>query len=568
MIFRSTARRAHWGLVVAFATGCTADVVGPGASNPLGSPGPGDHPNGAGGGSPLGACGAAPSPGRSPLRRLNRAEYISTAGDLLGLANAEELAGSLPPDEQGGGFSNNADALVVTSLLAGGFIDVSERLAAAASADVSKLTGCAPTEEEAACASRFTASFGSRAFRRPLTNEELVRYQGMYTTLRVGSSFAEAIGVLVRAFLQSPHFLYRVEVGVPGAAGAAVVPVTPFELASRLSYALWGSMPDAALFSAAETGALGAVAGIESELRRMLADSRAHASIARFNREWLGIDGVSAVSKDPALFPEAVWNATLQSDLRNELETFVNDVFWSDGSLETLLSAPYSMLNANLAQFYGVPAPAGSGFVRVNLPPEQRAGILTSGGMLASLASNNQTSPVHRGKFVREKILCQELPAPPNDVVIKVPEPTPNTSTRQRYTEHSVNVQCAGCHALMDPIGFGFENYDPIGRYRTEDAGFPVDASGELVGSSAISGPFVGAVELAKRLATSAEARDCVATQVFRYTVGRAEQAEDACSLEGVKARFAERGYDMRELWVAVAVSDAFRFRSVTGGGQ
>jgi hypothetical protein len=514
-------------------------------------------------------CGSQPpNPGRSPLRRLNRTEYISTVTDLIGVANAEQLASAFPPDEQAGGFSNNADALVVTSLLAGDYVDVSEKIAAAALTTAQKLIACGAGETEPACAARFIETFGKRAFRRPLEAEERSRYLALYTDARTDGTFNDGLSVLVRAFLQSPHFLYRVEQGVTAVAGASASAVNPYELATRLSYALWGSMPSDALFQAADQGRLASPEGIETEVRQMLGDDRAKRAIAGFHGEWLDIGGVSSVAKDPTVFPAATWNPTLQSDLRVELQTFVDQTFWNDGHVETLLSAPYSYLNANLAKLYGVPAPAEPGFLRTALDPKQRAGILTSGALMSFLAGNNQTSPVHRGKFVREKILCQQLPAPPANLVIKVPQPNLTSSTRQRYSQHSQDPTCASCHRMMDLIGFGFESYDAIGRYRTKDGAFDVDASGEVIGTTDADGKFVGAVELAKRLSVSADARACAMIEVFRYAAGRAETEADKCSLAWMSKRFADAGYDMRELWVAVASSDAFRYRAVTGGGE
>jgi hypothetical protein len=457
---------------------------------------------------------------------------------------------------------------VVTSLLAGDYVDVSEKIAAAAVMSPNKLVTCGAGEAEPTCAARFIETFGKRAFRRPLDAGERTRYLALYNDARTDGTFTDGLSVLVRAFLQSPHFLYRVEAGETPAPGAKVAAVTPYELAARLSYALWGTMPGDELLAAADQGKLTTPEGIETEVRRMLIDDRAKRAIAGFHGEWLDIAGVTSVSKDPSVFPAATWNAALQNDLRVELQTFVDQTFWNDGHVETLLSAPYSYLNANLAKFYQVPPPSGAGFVRTALHPEQRAGILTSGALMAFLAGNNQTSPVHRGKFVREKILCQQLPAPPANLVIKVPQPNLTTSTRQRYSQHSADATCASCHRMMDPIGFGFENYDAIGAFRTKDGTFDVDPSGEVVSTSGADGKFVGAVELAKRLSVSADARSCAMTEVFRYAAGRAETEADKCSLAWMNKRFADAGYDMRELWVAVASSEAFRFRAVTGGGE
>lgn len=541
-----------------------APGASPGATSPGGGSGPGPQ-------APTLNC-TKPDPGRSPLRRLNHVEYVNTVADLLNLPEATELASTFPPDEQGGGFSNNADALVVTGLLAGRYVEVAEQLAAVAVTKAKNLLPCDPTQGEAACAAMFVQRFGRRAFRRPLRAEEQTRYLALYMEERKAGTFTSGIEVVTRALLVSPHFLYRVEVGVP-MAGATVVAVTPYELASRLSYGLWSTMPDDTLLAAADAGRLGTPEGIEAEARRMLTDNKAKQAIAGFHREWFGMDEVDGIGKDKADFP--TWTPSLRSALKTELELFVEKVFWTDGKIETLLAAPFTYLNPVLAKHYGAPMPNSSTeFSRVDLDPTQRAGLLTNGALLAVHAKPNQTSPVHRGVFVREGLLCQPLPAPPavdaagNPIVIQPPVVTPGSSTRQRFTQHSTDPSCASCHRLMDPIGFGFENYDSIGRWRTMDGEAPVDARGEVVGTREVDGKFTGAIELAKRLAASVDVRECMAKQVFRYASGRAETPGDACTLQRLRERFDSRGHDMRELWVAVAASDAFRYRAVSGGGQ
>lgn len=547
---------------------CNSETVGGGQDTPNLSGGGGSNSGGGvtSGGAATGCEQAAPNPGRSPLRRLNRIEYISTVADLLSLTNAEELAGALPPDEQGAGFSNNADALVVTGLLAGNYIDIADKLAAEAVKDVSKLTACTAGEDPAVCAARFVDSFGKRAFRRPLSAAEHTTYLAFFDQGAAGRTFADGISMVLRGFLQSPHFLYRVEAGQPPAPGASATLLTPYELATRLSYALWGTMPDDALFAAADQGMLASASTIEQTVRQLLTDARAKRTVAGFHGEWLSIGGVTTVGKDPQAFPS--FTADLQNDLRTELNTFVNEVFWQDGKVASLLAAPYTYVNANLASFYGLPPPTGDGFVKVPTNPQQHVGFLTSGALMAFLAHNDQTSPVHRGKFVRERILCQTLPDPPGNIVIKVPVLDPNTSTRERFHQHSADAKCAGCHRLMDPLGLTFEHYDPIGKWRDKDGPADVDATGHLGGTSDADGDVNGAAELAQKLSTSNDARECVMKQVFRYTAGRSETIDDACTLAAIKTKFASTDYDMRELWVAVATSDAFRYRSLKGGGE
>jgi len=241
----------------------------------------------------------------------------------------------------------------------------------------------------------------------------------------------------------------------------------------------------------------------------------------------------------------------------------MEDVYWNNGSLLTLLTAPYSFMNGALAQHYGVPGVTGTALVKVDLDPTQRSGILTLGGFLAGHAAANQTSPIHRGKFVREHLLCQPVTPPPNDIVIMPPEVTPTTTTRQRYEAHATDT-CAGCHVQMDPIGFLFENFDGIGRWRDVDNGIPVDSSGEILEppSAEMSGPIRGAVELSAKLAATPQVvGDCVALQWFRWGNGRLEGQEDGCSIESIRQQFRASNYDMRSLPAAIVNADAFRYR-------
>jgi hypothetical protein len=248
------------------------------------------------------------------------------------------------------------------------------------------------------------------------------------------------------------------------------------------------------------------------------------------------------------------------------VSTFLDQVFWTDGKLETLLSAPYSYVNKELATFYGLTPPATDMFTKVALDPKQRAGVLTQGAIMAGTAKANQSSPVLRGKFVREQILCQQLPPPPANLVIVAPEVKPGSTTRQRFAQHEADAACAACHKLMDGIGLGFEAYDAVGRWRTQDQGLPVDSSGTIIGTKDLNGDFNGGVELATKMSSSAEVRGCVVRQWFRYANGRSEIPNDACTLGALNDAFDAKGHDLRELLVQITLSDAFRYRTLSGG--
>ncbi len=502
------------------------------------------------------------SPGRAPLRRLNHTEYRNTIRDLLG--ETGPIVDSFPPDEEGLGFSNNADVLAVSGLLAENYMTAAETIAANAIPKLGTIQPCdTATKGEDACAKLVVQSFGRRTFRRPLTDAEVTRYLGLYTKGRTGAKYEDGISVVIQAMLQSPAFLYRVEDGAPAQPGQASVPLTSNEMATRLSYFLWQSMPDDKLFAAADANALETPEQLTAQAERMLQDSRAQQMPGTFHREWLELTHALQAPKAPMMYP--AWTAQLAEDLFTESQTFVDQVFWTDGQLSSLIAAPYSFVNANVAKLYGADPPAGTGFSKVMLDPAKRAGILTQGTFLAAHANPDQTSPVRRGKFVREQLLCQPVPPPPNDVVVKPPDYDPTTSTRERFIQHEKEARCAGCHSAMDPLGFGLEAYDPIGAFRTMDGPHPVDAHGALT-STDVDGDFEGGVALAQKLAASTTFANCAVTQWFRYANGRADTDADACSLETIRAALAGSKNDMRTIPLAIVKSDAFRYRPLTGG--
>jgi hypothetical protein len=252
--------------------------------------------------------------------------------------------------------------------------------------------------------------------------------------------------------------------------------------------------------------------------------------------------------------------------MRTEALRFIEDVLFTGGNAKALFTSNATFVNANLARFYGVTAPGGDGFAKVTLDASQRAGILSLGGVLALHSKLNQTSPVLRGKFVREQILCEHVQPPPAGLDIQVPEVDPNATTRERFRQHQDEPSCAGCHALMDPIGLGFENFDGAGRYRQTENGLTIDSSGEIFGTD-VAGKFSGPAELGQKLAESTQAQRCMVLNWYRYANARAEAPTDACSVDAVALRFSESGYDVKELLVALTQTDAFLYRRSNEAG-
>ncbi len=518
---------------------------------------------------PLSACTAKPQPGPSPIRRLTRQEYDRTLRDLA--ADTTHPAAEFGAEEEALGFSNNAAALVTSPGLAQKYLAASEAVAKRLSADLTRVKGyaCDPAVKgDDACASQFVDAFGTRAFRRALTPDEHRALLGVFATGRTLGAvdaagqpvlpFIAGIELVIEAALQSPDFLYRTEV-----AGSSL---SDFELASRLSYLLWGSMPDEALLAAATAGHVHQSAEVKTQAERMMLDPKARETVAEFHRQWLDFDRIHNVGKAAAVYPQ--WSQALPDLMEHETNAFIEQVvFEGEGTWDALLTAPYSVVNAPLAAYYGDPASSqGTAFQKTAIDPARRSGLLTQGSLLTVNAHSNQTSPVHRGKLIREAFLCDVMPPPPKEVVINVPEPTPGSSARERFAQHSSNAACKGCHTLMDPLGFPFEKFDGAGVYRETENGKPIDDSGEITASD-VPGAFRGVGGLAAKLTASPRARHCYVKQWFRFGYGRGETAIDACSLEQLDTQFEKSGRNVKQLLLGLTQTDAFLYRSPIDGG-
>jgi len=524
------------------------------AGAPAGAAGAGGGAGGVGGGV------AAPLvPGRAPLRRLTRTEYDNTVRDLLG--DTTQPALNFEPDVLAEGFTNNADTQNVGTSLAQQYLVAAEALAVSATKNLTGLMGCDPATGGDGCVRTFLTRFGQRAWRRPLTSAEVDALDGIYVTASKSFDAPTSVQTVLEAMLMSPHFLYRVEHGVP-AAGAPAIPLTSWEIASRLSYFLLGSMPDDALFTAAAADQLRTPSQLEAQARRLLTATNGAVTdrIAQFFTEWLHLVNLASLQKDKTAFPS--FTPTLGAAMLLETQSFVvRTIFSGPGDLNTLLTAPYTYVPAEVAPLYGAGAPAADG--KLMLDPKQRAGLLTQPAVLATFAKADSTDPVHRGKFVFEDILCGSVPPPPANVNITPPVITPNTTARQRFAEHDSTAVCAACHTFMDPIGLAFENYDGIGRWRDTEGGQPIDASGNLKGTD-VDGPFVGAVALAQKLATSPQVAACTVKQLFRFGFGRFETPEDEPTLDHLAASFQTSKQSIIELLVAATQVPAFTQLEVT----
>jgi hypothetical protein len=510
----------------------------------------------------------------APMRRLSRVEYDHVVADLLGTST--RLGAAFPPDDGTIGFEVGVG---VSDALARDYLDAAEALAAEAALDLAALdptlarctAGAPPTGTAGeACAAEFVSSFGRRAYRRPLTADERTELVGIFRSGRdlasdPAAGFGEGIELVVNAVLVSPHFLYRMEPTPEGARPGDVVPVEGYALASRLSFFLWRSMPDDELLDAAEAGELTSADDVEAQARRMIEDPRFERSHGDFFRQWLGLDRLRSLAKDTAVYP--MWNDDVRDALAASLEASLDEAM-ETGSLDDLVRGGFAYVDETSAPLFGVTIPSGArpargGLYRVPVPAGERAGLFTHPALLALLGKANQSDPIHRGVFVRTRLLCGVLAPPPGDVDLTAPELDPGLTTRERFDAHRDEPRCAGCHQRIDPIGYGFEHYDGIGRFRADEGGLAVDASGDLYEAGDASGPFDGAIELSDRLAESDTFHACVAAQMFRFASGRVETRADGCTTGPLRERFAASGYDLRELMVALTQSDDFLHRRV-----
>jgi len=546
--------------------GCSGVIGGSSTGEGSNPGGPGSAPGSNMGGATVGKSGvtltcASPAANVSatPMRRLTRQEYAATVRDLLGLASV--ATDQIPTDEKDGPFYSNSVS-TITDLWTEQYMDSAETVAQAAVAKVDTLIACNRTAMgDAPCAAQFIDRFGLKAYRRPLTSDEKTRYTGLYSTYAASDGFAVGIRMVIQTMLQSPHFLYHVEFDSPApSTPSEVLPLGPYEIAARLSFFAWGSLPDDALLAEAAGGGLVDATAVQKQAERLLADPRAKTTVGAFHMQWLGMDA-DDVTKDATRFPS--FTPALSQAMRDETTAFTDYVFrQGDGKLETLLTAPFSILTAGpLFDLYGAKQPVGGSASPTQLDPTQRSGILTQANFLTAHAHPNQTSPVSRGVVIRRNVLCQGLPDPPPNVNNAAPDPSPNATTRERFKAHETSPSCGGCHKLIDGIGFGFENYDAIGGFRTTENNLPIDATGQIDQTVDIDGPFNGAIELTKKLSTSNEVRECMAKQWFRFALGRTEAENDSCSVKAAYDAFAGSQFDVRKLLAAIVTTDAFRYR-------
>jgi len=508
-------------------------------------------------------CPADVGLGVSAIRRLSQREYHNTLRDLFVGMNIGRP--ELAADQNTLGFENRAGDLFATEQNVGDFGSGATDVAAKAVADMGALVPC--NKEDSACGAMFIDQFGSRAYRRPLSADEKKRYQDFFDQQLPEIGWKTTVQLTVEGMLQSPHFLYRPELGGKDLGGDRLQ-VTGYEMANRLSYFIWGSMPDAALFAAA-AGGLDTPDVVLGQAQRMLADDKAKTQVVDFYRQWLLFDHVGETlakegPKDTTLYPS--YGATLVTAMREETDRFAGQVLF-DGSrtLHELLTSRETFVNAPLAALYGVDAPAGNEWARVTLPEGERAGLLTQAAFLGGHAHRVSGSPPLRGNYVRTRFLCGPPVSPAPDADTSEPTASaglgPKTNRQlfeQRLTEGGRG--CVSCHTLFDPMGNTFEHYDAIGAYRTQDNGLDVDASGALVldsGDKEVS----DAVGLSAALGDSEEVLSCMTGNWFQFAIGRNSTDEESCKVTSLTRALRKAGGDIRRLQLTIVAMPDFQQR-------
>ncbi len=497
------------------------------------------------------------APGWVGMHRLNRREYANTLVDLLGVDAS--VADSLPLDAAKGGFDNNASALGITPELAERYLAIAEAaVPAAIEADRDRFVSCTPANEafDDACVQATLVPFAERAWRRTLDDDLTTELEALWTAAAANTeTFDEAVVLAFEGVLIAPAFLYRT--ALPEAAGEDVEPLDDFDLASRLSYFVWSSMPDDALFERARAGELSDPEVLREETRRMLLDPRASAFITSFTRQWLGIGGLHTKVFDATQFPTV--DADLLARMQAETAAFVDHVVRNELPLSELLTAQYTFLDARLAAHYGVAGPAGDALELTPVPADRRRGMVTHGSVLAATAHPDRTSIPSRGMWVMDNLLCLPPPPPPPpeiDMSGFEDDETPTTQ-REKLEQHRVDPTCAGCHVTMDNLGFGLENFDAVGLWRDVENGIAVDSSGLLPDGREFGNPM----ELADLLATDPMYARCIAQNFLSYGLGRIPTVGDQCVLDVVTAAAGSPDSTLVDVVAEVVVSDAFRWQ-------
>ncbi len=494
--------------------------------------------------------------GVSGIRRLSRVELDQTLTDVIGdtASPAQQLIAPDPTNPYDNEFKQQLASAALIESLERIATEVADRLIASPTRFADEV-GCTPTGAgDAACMRSFIESFGLRALRRPLTDDEVQGFLGLQTFAVEANDFKIGVKLVVMAMLQEPEFVYRIEIGTPVAGRDGVQKLNDWQVAARLSYFLWGTTPPPWLLDAAGTGQLKTAAGIRSAAERLLADPRAQARVERFHALWLAYHRL----------PHA---ANLTSAMQAESAALVTKVVFTDkADYLDLFRADSTFINQTLATHYGITGfQGGAGFAWTPYGSAPRKGILSHGSVLSAGAKFSDTSPTQRGIFIRERLFCQTVPPPPPGVnVDEIPTSPVSNCKVDRYSAHASVGGCKSCHQNFDPVGFGIENFNKAGQYRMTDDGQPsctIPGTGEITGLSGGTQSFRGVTGLADLMIDSGELEACAVKQVYRFAMGRKEEAYDQQLLGKLTASFTKQSRSFQGLLLDLVSDETFSFR-------
>lgn len=488
------------------------------------------------------------------VRRLSAREYLNVVTDLLGEGAAMAAKPLLPFEPRLAGFDNQDGGLLVSAAYQEALFNIAEKVATAA--DPATLAPCGASADPTGCLSNFARSFARRAYGRAPTDEESSRLLAAGAT---GGDYASSVRLVIEAVLQSPNTIYATELGPPDTGKvSAEVTLAPHEVATQMSLVLTAARPDETLLAAADAGQLSTPDELRAQLTRLLETPRAHQQLRHFINGWLDIGPVADAPKNNTAFPE--YTPLLADAMQQELDQFIDaKMAGGYGTLLSLLTDPSSNVPPELAPIYGADlTPNG-------LDPARRKGILALPGLLTYHSADQHSGPIERGLFVKRQLFCQVLPPPPASVLDRLasmPLDTHDTkrTTRQKYEMHVNEPLCAGCHDQFDGIGFGLEELDALGRYRTTEHGLPVDSSGSLLGTD-VDGSFSGVVQLTDKLAKSEQIWGCFTQHFFRFSASRPPNADEQCVIDSWSKSFSSGGTHLHDLWLSWLTNPSFAVR-------
>jgi hypothetical protein len=502
------------------------------------------------------------------IARLTHFQWTNSVQDLLRLDSPPTLAGEFTPDAIIG-FDTNSAQLRMSSSLREDYQRAAEGLASQVANDPAALARLMPAgapDEPTARAQAFIESFGLRAYRRPLTDEEVSQYLSLFAQAPELApeldAFSAGVMLSISLFLQSPYFLYRTELGEERDANGRVV-LNGYEVATKLALAVTGSIPDDTLLAEAAAGALdpdSRQATVSREVERLLTTPRVKAMSLHAHTQTLALSRYSLIQRDSTAYPE--FTPTTPNSIRASAELFLGALYDEDRGLKSILTSTDAFVDANLAPIYGVPGTFGSELQRVDLSGLPRKGLLTQVGFLALFAGEHQPDPIHRGVFINQQILCVDISPPPNITLPPIPMNQPNQTNRQVIEALNGKGTCGqGCHAtIINPAGFAFEHYDPLGRYRTSDSGLEIDAS-DTIQLDGAEVKFSDAMEFIDLVANSDAAHHCYARNLLSYLNGRLADASDAATLDAVMAQSKAEDLSTKDLIRSLVQSESFLTR-------